>query len=120
MYNIMSNPIEALLQINVLFNNEQNIHSLPSFFSPPSSLYRLPCCCLYLKIAQRKCSRLWKVASSLLSCQATVEKRSMSVSSENVGEKRNVCISLREYITSKWRDRNGGQSLYKEDNVSVC
>lgn len=31
----MSNPIEALLQINVLFNNEQNIHSLPSFFSPP-------------------------------------------------------------------------------------
>lgn len=34
MYNIMSNPIEALLQINVLFNNEQNIHSLPSFFSP--------------------------------------------------------------------------------------
>lgn len=35
MYNIMSNPIEALLQINVLFNNEQNIHSLPSFFSPP-------------------------------------------------------------------------------------
>lgn len=33
----MSNPIEALLQINVLFNNEQNIHSLPSFFSPPHS-----------------------------------------------------------------------------------
>lgn len=31
----MSNPIEALLQINVLFNNEQNIHYLPSFFSPP-------------------------------------------------------------------------------------
>lgn len=35
MYNIMSNPIEALSQINIFFNNEENIHSLPSFFSPP-------------------------------------------------------------------------------------
>ncbi len=81
-------------QSRIDFPIKTNMHSLPSFLSfPPCSLLPLPCCCLHLKIAQRKCSLLWQAGSSLLSCQATVERKVDGVSPASVSESREMRAS---------------------------
>lgn len=90
-FNITRNQVETVPKQNWFFNKEKTCILHPPFilsptptFLPPS--YHLCCCCLRPKIAQRKCSLLWQAGSSLLSCQATVERKVDGVSPASVSE----------------------------------
>ena len=101
---IKRNQLETLPKQNWFSNKEKHAFSASPRFLPPSTFYLR--CCLHLKIAQRKCSPpLTGGEQFALLSSYSGKKGRWCVSCECVGQKRNVCISLRRCIKSKPRDR---------------
>lgn len=102
--NIKRNQLETLPKRNWFSNKEKHAFSASPLSLPPSTFYLRRC--LHLKIAQRKCSpSLTGGEQFALLSSYSGKKGRWCVSCECVGQKRNVCISLRRRIKSKPRDK---------------